>query len=70
MRQGIPWNQGSSSCAGPFIPERDLRCIFEAILFGDNLGAAMAVGFVEEATDCVDISTVIKVTFLRTTMAK
>lgn len=41
------------------IPERDLRCIFEDILVGDNLGAAMAAGFVEEAADCVDISAVI-----------
>jgi hypothetical protein len=44
---------------GQDIPERDLRCIFEDILVGDDLGAAMAAGFVEEAADGVDISTVI-----------
>lgn len=44
----------------PCIPERDLRCIFDEILFGEDLGAAMAVaGFVEEATDWFDISEVI-----------
>jgi hypothetical protein len=36
------------------VPERDLRCIFDAILDGDDFGAAMAAGF-----ESVDMSTMI-----------
>jgi len=46
-------------CREAIIPERDRRCIFEDIFVGDDLGAAMAAGFMDEAADCVDISTVI-----------
>ncbi len=41
------------------IPERDLRCIFEAIFVGDDLGANMPAGLVDEAVDWADISVVI-----------
>jgi hypothetical protein len=60
------WGEGAGARYAPLaeiqnIPERDLRCIFEAILVGDDFGAAMVAGLVEEAAECVDISTAIRV---------
>lgn len=44
---------------GPILPERDLRCIFEAIFVGEDLVAGIAASLGEGTDDCVDIWTVI-----------